>query len=243
MDNSKGDKELLSGVGGRWRSKQVDSRAGEQQVLAAVNDLSAWKSIYLKCIELRDFEISQLVQRNNFFMIFQGVLFAGVCQSAAQVPVVSFMICLAGFVVSLLQAGMAAGAKYWQEHWEINTRKSERAMTKLLQYHRVLRYLVLKRRLSISDDLLAKLENRGTYVHLFEDDSNREEISRALYESRPSAFIVNKIIMQKFSVGRIPIYVGLCLALVWLVLIVCTLRFDSMNLHVFDFIVGFPRGS
>lgn len=35
--------------------------------------------LYLQCIEIRNFEISNLVARNNFFMIFQGVLIAGLC--------------------------------------------------------------------------------------------------------------------------------------------------------------------
>ncbi len=40
---------------------------------------------------MREFEITQLAQRNNFFMIFQGVLLAGVIQSAHSIPAVSFL--------------------------------------------------------------------------------------------------------------------------------------------------------
>ncbi|MHC1910589.1 RipA family octameric membrane protein [Klebsiella pneumoniae] len=40
-------------------------------------DLRAVKRLYELTIRIRDFEITQLSQRNNFFMIFQGVLFAG----------------------------------------------------------------------------------------------------------------------------------------------------------------------
>ena len=33
-------------------------------------------------IRLREFEINQLTQRNNFFMILQGVMIAGIAQSS-----------------------------------------------------------------------------------------------------------------------------------------------------------------
>jgi len=46
---------------------------------------------------MREFEITQLAQRNNFFMIFQGVMLAGVIQSSHAIPVVSFLVCVAGF--------------------------------------------------------------------------------------------------------------------------------------------------
>ena len=86
---------------------------------------------YLKCKRLmegqekfdlilsrRDFEINQLIQRNNFFMLFQGVLLAGTIQSAHNKPIVSFLVCLCAVCVSIYQTQMAAGAKFWQEYWE-----------------------------------------------------------------------------------------------------------------------------
>lgn len=227
----KRSKKRLSGV--------EEQRAAENAVTAAVGDLAAWKAIYKLCIELRNFEISQLVQRNNFFMIFQGVLLAGICQSAGQIPIVSFMICVAGLGISLLQACMAAGAKYWQVHWEINTQRSEQAMTKITQYHRVLRYQLTKRGVSIDKELEAKLENRALLVHLFEEDSNDDGVRKSVKESRPYAFFTNRFIMRKFSSSRIPIYAGFFLSLIWLVLLICTIRFEGVNVGVLDFIVGF----
>ena len=214
-------------------------KAAEHEVTAAVGDLAAWKAIYKLCIELRNFEISQLVQRNNFFMIFQGVLLAGICQSAGQIPIVSFLICLAGLGISILQACMAAGAKYWQVHWEINTQRSEQAMTKITQYHRVLRGQLTKRNIVLDKELEAKLENRALLVHLFQEDTNKVRIKKSIVESRPHAFLMNEFIMRKFSSSRIPIYAGLFLSIIWFFLLACTVRFDGLNMGVFDFIVGF----
>ncbi|PYC06334.1 hypothetical protein [Pseudomonas atacamensis] len=228
---SKRLKKKLSGV--------EQQKAAENAVTAAVGDLAAWKAIYKLCIELRNFEISQLVQRNNFFMIFQGVLLAGICQSAGQIPIVSFMICVAGLGISLLQACMAAGAKYWQVHWEINTQRSEQAMTKITQYHRILRWQLNRHGVNIDKDLEAKLENRALLVHLFEEESNNDRVRRSVKESRPYAFFTNKFIMRKFSSSRIPIYAGFFLAMIWFVLLICTVRFEGLSTGVFDFIVGF----
>lgn len=79
------------------------------------------KDAYLVAITARDFEITQLVQRNNFFMVFQGVLLAGLLQASNGGdihPVVIFIACLAGLLISILQFFMASGAKFWQERWE-----------------------------------------------------------------------------------------------------------------------------
>lgn len=74
--------------------------------------LDAAKRVYERCIEIRNFEIGQLTNRNNFLMIFQGVLFAGLVQSVGTFPVVSFMACITGGLVSWYQTKIAAGAKY-----------------------------------------------------------------------------------------------------------------------------------
>ena len=217
-----------------------DKHVAEDAVSMAVNDLSAWEAIYKQCIELRNFEIAQLVQRNNFFMIFQGVLFAGVCQSAGAIPVVSFLVCLAGLGSSILQACMAAGAKYWQVHWEINTQRSEQEMMKIMKFHRVLRGQLRKHKVDLDDDLVSKIENRALLAHLFVEDSNSKLIGESLEESRPNALILNWFIMRKFSSSRIPIYTGLFLAVVWLMLLMSTMHVDGWDYPVPQWIVGFP---
>lgn len=80
-------------------------------------------------LRLREFEISQLTQRNNFFMIFQGVLIAGLVQSqGTAAPLITFSMSLLGVATSVFQIGMAGGAKYWQSRWEASTRSSEIAL-------------------------------------------------------------------------------------------------------------------
>lgn len=242
-DMSESKKEVTVGPFHK-RERLSDSlrrKLAERACRTAVDDLSAWKAVYELSIELRNFEINQLVQRNNFFMIFQGVLFAGVCQSSGQIPVVSFMVCLVGCSVALLQAGMAAGAKYWQEHWELNSRMSEDAMLKLLQKHRVYRYLNERLNIEIEPALDQKLLQRQSLIKLFEDDSNAERIKESVVSGRPHARLANWMILKRFSASRIPIYVGLVLAIGWFVLLLFTFRFDFLNLHVWDGMVGFPQ--
>ena len=41
-------------------------------------EIKSIKAVYEIAIQTRNFEIQQLINRNNFFMIFQGVLLAAV---------------------------------------------------------------------------------------------------------------------------------------------------------------------
>lgn len=93
---------------------------------SAVGSASAGYELDMK---LREFEISQLTQRNNFFMIFQGVMVSGLVQSeGAAAPLINFSVCFMGALVSIFQIGMAGGAKYWQSRWESAARSSEIAI-------------------------------------------------------------------------------------------------------------------
>lgn len=221
---------------------KLDQGNAESRVQAAVNDLEAWTSIYKLCVELRNFEISQLVQRNNFFMIFQGVLLAGVCQSAGQIPVVSFLICLAGLGVSFMQAAVAAGAKYWQVHWELNTKKAERQMIRTILQHRLLRAKLEEDEISVNSAMLAKLQNRKVFVHLFEDEGGRKEVLADLISSRRHAWFMNRFINAGFSSSRIPIYVGLLLFVVWGLLLANTLDVP-FGLATPGWLTGFTKGT
>jgi hypothetical protein len=211
----------------------------EAAISYASNDLDAWKRLYELCIDLRNFEISQLVQRNNFFMIFQGVLLAGVCQSAGQIPIVSFMVCLAGIVVSLLQAGMACGAKYWQVHWEVNTVNAEKSMTRMIKIHGKIRNKIATDGVLIDPLLLSRLQHRQFLIHLFQDDYNTESIKASLGGSRIKRRFINGLIMRRFSSSRIPIYAGIFLSLIWAVLLVNTTNL-SWGVSMPTFISGFP---
>lgn len=160
-------------------------------------------------LRMRDFEIGQLTQRNNFFMIFQGVLFAGIMQSAHANPVVSFMVCVAGFVVALFQVGMASGAKFWQEYWE---------------------------------QMLSKYEAtaRATNPELFHnnDDCRYEKTVKERMNHHGFSGLASKLVMCRFSVSRIPIYVGIALSVIWGLLVLCTLR-GYPPLSIPSFVVGF----
>ncbi|HHW53149.1 MAG TPA: hypothetical protein GXX13_08215 [Acinetobacter towneri] len=86
------------------------------------------KKIYYIAVKTRNFEISQLVQRNNFFMIFQGVLLASIIYSSNTVPFIHFIISISGFYIALQQTKAAAGAKFWQEYWETEVIKAEKEL-------------------------------------------------------------------------------------------------------------------
>ena len=137
-------------------------------------------------LRMREFEITQLAQRNNFFMIFQGVMLAGVIQSSHVIPVVSFLVCVAGFFISLFQIGMASGAKYWQEYWEAELSKSQPAL-----FH--------------------------------EDDCKYHSTVKGRLKKRGIGFLIESLIMRRYSVSRIPIWVGITFMVVWLLLVLSTL--------------------
>jgi len=177
-------------------------------------DVEALKSLFKIALEKRDFEISQLVQRNNFFMIFQGVLFAGVMQSSHEKPLVTFLVCMAGLLISLFQVGMASGAKFWQEYWEEALKKIESRL--LLHIHR-------------SDD------SRREIWSLFHDRSEiySEIVSRRL-QNHKAGFLspISWLVMQRFSVSRIPIYVGLSFSVIWLVMIFASVDFGFTGFYL-----------
>jgi hypothetical protein len=90
------------------------------------DDEEAALALYKHCVEIRNFEITNLVARNNFFMIFQGVLIAGLLQSSGTAPpVVLFLATVCGFGISVCQTLSSSGAKYWQSHWEDELTKIE----------------------------------------------------------------------------------------------------------------------
>ena len=209
-------------------SKTLDKEDGVEidhdtnQILPEIrkeNDIEALKSLFKIALATRDFEITQLVQRNNFFMIFQGVLFAGVMQSAHTKPLVSFLVCFVGLAVSLFQAGMASGAKFWQEYWEEALKEVEK---KLLFR------------------LCGPEAQRSYLLALFHDDREiyRKIVSRRLSGHKASFMSISSwLIMKQFSVSRIPIYVGLTLSIVWLFMIAAVV---DIQVSGFSFeIIGF----
>lgn len=149
-------------------------------------------------------------------MIFQGVLLAGVVQSSHGRAVVSFLVCLAGFAVSLYQVQMAAGAKFWQEYWEAALQKVEK-------------------------ELIIQLKLQGEreqIIQLFHEESHiYDQMVRDRLRSKTFGF-TESLVMRCFSVSRVPIRVAIALTVVWFFLVLCTLR-GYPPLAVPSFIVGF----
>lgn len=183
-----------------------------------IEELDAAKRVYERCIEIRNFEISQLTTRNNFLMIFQGVLFAGLVQSAGVFPIVTFMACLTGVIVSWNQTKIAAVAKYWQEHWEGELKGSEKRLLKLL-------------------------EGKAGWVPVRLFSQKQTDIRHAVgkrLEDGKTSMCMKWIILRKFSVSKVPIELGIALIIVWMTLLICTVNF-GWCITVPDFITGFKR--
>ena len=192
----------------------VNVNSGEK---SEAPDIKALKSLFKIALETRNFEITQLVQRNNFFMIFQGVLFGGVMQSDHSKPIVSFLVCFAGLCVSFYQIQMASGAKFWQEYWEQALHKVETELMKIIH--------------------TSDTERKNTFYLFHDDKSIYEKMVGERLQNRGSNFI-NGLIMKRYSVSRVPIYVASALTLVWFFLVICTLR-SYPPLSIPSFIIGF----
>ncbi|WP_213064020.1 RipA family octameric membrane protein [Acinetobacter indicus] len=68
--------------------------------------LKALQRVYEISVNTRNFEITQLTNRNNYYMLFQGVLLAAVFSNQASKPLVEFSICLTGIGVSYNQMAL-----------------------------------------------------------------------------------------------------------------------------------------
>lgn len=180
-------------------------------------DSEALKRLFQIALETRNFEISQLVQRNNFFMIFQGVLLAGLLQSAHTKPAVSFLVCLAGLAVSFYQVQMAAGAKFWQEYWEAALHKVEKELISHLKLQG---------------------DGRNKFLYLFHEQNGIYDQMVHDRLSTRGLGLTKSLIMRRYSVSRVPIYVAISLTLVWLLLTLCTMR-GYPPLSIPSFVVGF----
>lgn len=176
-------------------------------------ELDSIKSVYEICIKTRNFEITELIQRNNFFMLFQGVLLAAALQNQASKPFVEFIICLSGIFVSLYQMQMASGAKFWQEWWEIRLEHYEKELGEKMKPKR--------------------------FYELFTttEQATHEAVYKNLSKSRKSP-ITNCLILNKFSVGRTPIKVSIVLLLTWTALLIHTINIP-ITINTPTIITGF----
>jgi hypothetical protein len=183
--------------------------------MATDSQRRALSDLYEIAIRARDFEVSQLVQRNNFFMIFQGVLLVGLAQassSASAKPIVGFMLCVAGLLMSIFQTGMAAGAKFWQERWEHAVETAEKELLDAIE--------------------LTDKQRVETYYLFASGDEFMQEVVRERTKRSPLRWLIN----ARFSPSRMPIYAALSLGAIWLVLLSCTV---SGSFSIPGWIAGF----
>ncbi|MDM9639300.1 RipA family octameric membrane protein [Acinetobacter nosocomialis] len=171
--------------------------------------LSELKAVYKLAIETRNFEIQQLINRNNFFMLFQGVLLAAVFSNQASKPFVEFVICFAGIIISWHQVGVAAGAKYWQEWWELKASEIEKQLKD-----------------SIGEKGFISLFNLD---HTDQDNQRSKVMLKVNKQSGWVETIVNSLILKKYSVSRVPIRSGLILMVTWIILFLSTIHWSSFT--------------
>jgi len=199
-------------------------------------------------LRLREFEISQLTQRNNFFMIFQGVLIAGLVQSqGTAAPLITFSMSLLGVATSIFQIGMAGGAKYWQSRWEASTRSSEIALVLELVKQRKLavqtfthdsKLLTKEEQKQIKDwndiqpDPHDQITDDSKFIHnvVLKDI----EAGGKCWLRRYADWWVRWFaIAPKWSVSRIPIWVGAMLLIFWSTIASHSIRFPSLDIESF----------
>ncbi|MGP9436030.1 RipA family octameric membrane protein [Ewingella sp. AOP8-B2-18] len=173
-------------------------------VQAEDEDLHAVKRLYELTIKIRDFEITQLSQRNNFFMLFQGVIFAGLAtllQNDAS-RIYAPALAVIGTIVSLLQIGISSGAKYWQEYWEEAVKDTEIELIRIMELKKI------------------KGARKKIYkifsISMSEVD---EKVKRRLSNSHSNC-IIKALILKKFSVSRIPIWAGIFFLLTWVIYLI-----------------------
>lgn len=151
------------------------------------------KRVYERCIETRNFEIQQLLDRNKFFMAMQGALVAAAITKGEHYAIVYFL----GLILSLFQIGISSGAKFWQEYWE--------------------------ERLSAIEQELNKTLNKDGFIYLFhmKNEDIVKIVKERLDRSTQGKFSItscgiNCLILRRFSVSGIPIYMAIIAFLFWL---------------------------
>jgi hypothetical protein len=196
-------------------------------------------------LHLREFEINQLTQRNNFFMIFQGVLIAGLVQSqGTAAPVITFSMSLLGIATSIFQIGMAGGAKYWQTRYEAATRSSEIAIVlDTLKRRKLAVQTFTHDPSSLHDEEIKKIEEWNQAQTDPEErigdlsDHIQQVVSKDVNSGkgkRPirhflDGWVRMLAISPKWSVSRIPIWIGAALLLFWTVIAAHTVHVPALD--------------
>lgn len=115
---------------------------------------------------------------------------------------------------------MASGTKFWQEYWEAVLKEVAENLLRVLHF--------------------SNTNHRALLLGFFHDDRDyyREVVRRRL-QSHDNSFlnISSCLTMQQYSMSRIPIYIGLSLAVIWFTMSAMAINIDLFGI-VFD-ITGF----
>ena len=138
------------------------------------------------------------------------------------------MACLCGFWVSIHQTKVAAGAKYWQEWWELQVSKLEKKLADKLEeidsYKAYGNGRQDKFNFLFSDDDTFKNSQKISLKNKLVDDALIHQSCYGVMKNYGNKWIINPLILQKYSVGKVPISTGLVLMFIWL----------SLLFHTFD---------
>lgn len=228
-----------------WRARLAATKDKENLSDNAVGSRAKGLELDLR---LREFEISQLTQRNNFFMIFQGVLIAGLVQShGTAAPLITFSMSLLGVGTSALQIGMAGGAKFWQSRWEASTRSSEIALVlALLRQGKPAVQTFTHDSSLLTEEERKQINDWNEQQHNCEDQitddpayiknvvlADIEAGRRNSFRGYADWWVRRFAIAPKWSVSRIPIWVGAMLLIFWAVIAAHSIRFPAIDLESF----------
>lgn len=199
------------------------------------------KKLYYIAVKTRNFEITQLVQRNNFFMIFQGVLIACIINSNNTVPLIHTIICLVGIGVSFYQMQAASGAKFWQEHWETEVSEAENRLEFFYKAKGVNDFhkLFNKNIEDVKNNIYTKFyknDKNKLNPHFWENDTFKADSKFWAKDFYYDALIkyfpftpTKTRILSKPSVSKIPIQVGRFLLCIWILTIFSTTNWGAIS--------------
>lgn len=207
------------------------------------------KKIYYIAVKTRNFEITQLVQRNNFFMIFQGVLIACIIYSNNTVPFIHSAICFIGIFISFFQMQISAGAKFWQEYWETEVNAAEKKLSdyytnvKKTEFHKLFDKDIVDVQHTIYSRYFRRKKNRIFIKEKY--DTHYFWSFSTLLTYYPFTKIDTRI-LTKPSVSKIPIRTARLLLISWFFLFLSStflgdIIFNKLNAH--KFFTGFPGKS
>lgn len=185
------------------------------------SELKSLQRVYEISVDTRNFEITQLTNRNNYYMLFQGVLLAAGLSNQASKPLVEFIICCTGIGISWNQMKVAAGAKFWQEYWELQASEAEKALKKYTECH-------------YPDYKFTDLFNlESTKMKEAVKDKFKDEIGTGVVNT-----LTAHLVLGKTSVSRAPIYTAIVLLICWIGLLLHTIQFQCVFDLLTSFIVG-----